>query len=156
MLNMTAEDKLKELGIHLPPPPFAVASYEAWVRTGSLVITSGQLPWQAGLMAYTGKLGLELDVEQGYDAARLCALNALAQVKQAVGDFEKIRQIVKINGYVHAAPGFRGHPQVLNGASDLINEVFGDRGKHARLAIGINEMPLDAAVQICLMAEVRD
>jgi enamine deaminase RidA (YjgF/YER057c/UK114 family) len=151
---MTAEDKLKELGLLLPPPPSAVAAYVPWVRTGNLVFTSGQLPWKDGQIAYTGKLGAELTATQGYNAARQCALNAIAQLKDAVGDLEKIRQIIKIDGYVHAAPGFRGHPQVLNGASDLFNELFGPRGLHARLAVGINEMPLDAAVQICVTAEV--
>lgn len=152
----TAVAKLKSLGIELPPPPRGVAAYESWVRTGHLILTSGQLPWRDGRLAYTGRLGAELDDKQGYQAARQCAINALAQLQEAAGDLEKITRIVKIDGYVHAAPGYRGHPQVLNGASDLMNEIFGERGRHARLAIGVNEMPLDAAVQICVWAEARD
>jgi enamine deaminase RidA (YjgF/YER057c/UK114 family) len=150
--NMTAEEKLNKLGFPLPPPPAAVAAYVPWVRTGNLILTSGQLPWRNGEIAFKGRLGAELTEEQGRDAARFCALNALAQLKQAAGDLERIR-ILKIDGYVHSAPGFRAQPKVLNGASELINEVFGDRGKHARLALGISEMPLDAAVQISMTAE---
>jgi enamine deaminase RidA (YjgF/YER057c/UK114 family) len=153
---MNPEEKLRQLGIVLPPPPPAVAAYVPWVRTGNLVLTSGQLPWKDGQMAFAGKLGAELNEQQGYQAARLCALNALAQLKEAVGDLEKVRRIVRVEGFVHCAPGFRGHPQVLNGASDLINEVFGPRGAHARTAVGINEMPLNAAIELCLTAEVSD
>lgn len=153
---MNAEEKLIKLGIILPPPPPAVAAYQPWVHTGNLVITSGQLPWKNGEIAYTGKLGAEMDEDQGYQAARLCVINAIAQLKDAIGDLEKIRQFVRIEGYVHCAPGFRGHPQVLNGASDLVNEVFAERGRHARLALGINEMPLDATVQLAVTAEVSD
>lgn len=152
---MNVESKLKELGIELPPAPGAVAAYLPWVRTGNLVFTSGQLPWRDSRMAYAGRLGAELTVEQGYAAARQCALNALAQLKAATGDLDRVRRIVRIEGYVHCAPGFRGHPQVLNGASELVNAVFGERGQHARLAVGISEMPLDAAVQITVTAEVE-
>ena len=153
---MTAEDKLSELGFPLPPPPAAVAAYLPWVRTGNLILTSGQLPWRDGQIMFKGKLGAELTEEQGFQAARLCALNALAQLKEAVGDLERVRRILKIDGYVHSAPGFRGQSKVLNGASELIHEVFGARGKHARLAVGISEMPLDAAVQVSMTAEVFD
>ena len=151
---MTVEEKLKQLGIVLPPPPAAVVAYVPWVRTGNLVFTSGQLPWDRGKMAHAGRLGAELTEQHGYEAARLCAINALAQLKAAVGDLEKIRRIIRIDGYVHATAGFRGHPQVLNGASELFNEVFEARGHHTRLAVGINEMPFDAAVQITVIAEV--
>ena len=153
---MSAEEKLIELGIVLPPAPPAVASYVPWVRTGNLVMTSGQLPFQDGKIVYAGKLGAELNDEQGYQAARLCAINAIAQLKSAVGDLETIRQIVRLEGNVHSAPGFQGQPQVLNGASELINDVFGSRGRHTRTALGINEMPLKAAVQLSVFAEVAD
>lgn len=153
---MSIEERLKELGFPLPPAPGAVAAYQPWARAGSLVFTSGQLPWQDGRIAYAGRLGAELTVEQGYAAARTCALNALAQIKAATGDLGKIRRIVRVEGYVHCAPGFRGHPQVLNGASDLLNQALGERGRHARLAVGISDMPLDAAVQITVTAEVED
>jgi enamine deaminase RidA (YjgF/YER057c/UK114 family) len=152
---MTPERRLEQLGISVPPPPpAAVASYVPWVRTGNLVVTSGQLPWRDGVMAYTGKLGAELSVEDGYEAARLSALNAIAQLKDALGELSRVSQLVRLEGNVHCAPGFQQHPQVLNGASDLLNEVFGDRGRHTRTALGTNEMPLDAAVLLVLWAEV--
>lgn len=152
----TIQSKLDELGITLPPPPAAVAAYQPWSRVNDLVMTSGQLPWLDGQIAYAGKLGDEINEEQGYQAARLCALNAIAQIKDAIGDLEKLKQFVRIEGYIHAAPGFRGHPQVLNGASDIISEIFAQRGQHARLALGINEMPLNAAVQLTVTAQVAD
>ena len=150
---MTPEEKLTEMGIVLPEPP---AAYQPWVRVGGLVFTSGQLPFRDGEIAFVGKLGAEVSVEAGYQAARLCALNAVAQLKAATGNLAKIQQIVRLEGYVHCAPGFRAHPQVLNGASDLVAEVFGEKGRHTRLALGINEMPLDAVVQLSLIAEVSD
>jgi enamine deaminase RidA (YjgF/YER057c/UK114 family) len=153
---MSIEEKLRELDIDLPPAPPAVAAYQSWVRTGNLVFTSGQLPWRDGEIAYAGKLGAEISEEDGYQAARQCALNAIAQLQAATGDLDKIQKIVRIEGYVHCAEGFRGHPQVLNGASDLVAEIFGERGQHTRLALGINEMPLDAAVQLAMTAEVAD
>lgn len=153
---MTAEENLSRLGITLPSPPAPVAAYVPWVRTGNIVMTSGQLPWVGEQMRYAGKLGAELTDEQGYEAARLCAINAIAQLKAATGDLEKIRQLVRLEGNIHCAPGFRGHPGVLNGASDLMAEVFGDRGRHTRTALGINEMPCDAAVQLSVFAEVED
>ena len=151
---MSAEARLRELGITLPPAPQAVGAYLPWARTGNLVFTSGQLPWLDGRLAFTGKLGAELTVEQGYQAARVCALNALAQLRAAAGDLDKVIRLVRLEGFVHSAPGFHDHPKVLDGASDLFNEVFGPRGKHARTALGINEMPLNAAVQLALIAEV--
>jgi len=153
---MSIEEKLRELDIDLPPAPPAVAAYQAWVRTGNLIFTSGQLPWRDGEIAYAGKLGSEISEEDGYQAARQCALNAIAQLQAATGALDKIQKIVRIEGYVHCADGFRGHPQVLNGASDLVAEIFGERGQHTRLALGINEMPLDAAVQLAMTAEIAD
>lgn len=153
---MSIEAKLEELGIELPPPPPAVAAYEAWVRTGHLVMTSGQLPWKGEQLAYQGKLGTDLSEAEGYEAAKLCAINAIAQLKEAVGDLNRIQQIVRLEGNVHAAAGFRGHPQVLNGASDLMRAVFGEKGRHTRTALGINEMPLNASVQLSVFAAVED
>lgn len=150
---MKPEERLKKMGIELPPAPKGVGAYVTWIKTGSLILTSGQLPWREGKLAYTGKLGVDLDEAQGYQAARLCAINALAQFKAGLGELDEISQIVKVEGYVHCGPGFRGHPQVLNGASELFQEVFGDRGVHVRVALGITEMPLDAAVQIAVWAE---
>ena len=152
---MTAEENLERLGIVLPQPPAAVANYVAWVRTGDLVITSGQLPWEGSVMKYTGRVGAELSTEEGYRAARLAAINGIAQLKDAVGDLEKIVQIVRLEGNVHSADGFTEHHQVLNGASDLLMEVFELRGRHTRTALGIHDMPLGAAVQLSFYAEVR-
>ena len=152
---MSFEDRLTELGITLPPAPAGVGAYVPWVRTGNWIITSGQLPWRDGKLAYIGKLGADVTLEQGYDAARVCAINAIAQLKSAVADLQRIARIVRLEGFVHAAPGFHEHPIVLNGASELFLAVFGDRGKHARTALGINEMPLNAAVQISVIAEVE-
>jgi len=153
---MSIETKLEELSITLPEAPAAVAAYQPWIRTGNLIFTSGQLPFRDGQIAYEGKLGVELSQDDGYQAARQCALNAIAQLKAASGNLDKIQKIVRIEGYVHCADGFRGHPQVLNGASDLVAEIFGEKGKHTRLALGINEMPLNAAVQLAMTAEVAD
>ena len=140
---MSIEAKLTELNLTLPTAPAAVAAYQPWIRTGNLVFTSGHLPFHDGAIAYAGKLGGELTAEDGYQAARQCALNAIAQLKAATGDLEKIQKIVRIEGYV-------------NGASDLVAELFGERGQHTRLALGINEMPLNAAVQLAMTAEVAD
>jgi enamine deaminase RidA (YjgF/YER057c/UK114 family) len=150
---MNIDTRLRDLGIVLPPAPPGVGAYVPWIRTSNLILTSGQLPWRDGKLAFTGKLGGEVTIEQGFEAARICAINAISQLKAAVGNLERIAQIVRLEGFVHAAPGFFEHPKVLNGASELFNAVFGDRGRHARVALGINEMPLNAAVQIAVMAE---
>jgi enamine deaminase RidA (YjgF/YER057c/UK114 family) len=154
MSTASAESQLQKLKIELPPAPAGVGAYVGVVRTGNLIVTSGQLPWQGDKFLYTGKVGGELTLEEGFAAARQCALNAIAQLKSVVGDLEKIRQIVRVEGYVHCAPGFRKHPLVLNGASELLNAVFGERGRHTRVALGIADMPLDAPVQIVVWAEV--
>ncbi len=152
---MTPNEKLKEMGIVLPEPPAGVGAYVPWIQTGNLVITSGQLPWKDGVMAFGGKCGSDFGIPDGYQAAKLCAINALAQISQAVdGDLSCVKQIVRVEGFVHTAPGFRGHPDVLNGASEFFNHVFGDAGIHARVALGIDEMPLNAAVQIVVWVEV--
>ncbi|MEQ9643159.1 MAG: RidA family protein [Alphaproteobacteria bacterium] len=153
---MTALENLARLGLDLPEAPAGVGNYEAWVRTGNLVMTSGQLAWVDGVLQYPGRLGADVSDEDGYQAARLAALNGIAQLRAATGDLEKVRQVVRIEGAVHCAPGYRGHPQVLNGASDLVLEVFGERGRHTRTALGIADMPLDACVMVCLWAEVDD
>jgi enamine deaminase RidA (YjgF/YER057c/UK114 family) len=153
-MSNNVEAQLKKLEIELPPAPAGVGAYVGVVRTGNLVVTSGQLPWKDGKFLHTGKIDGELTLEQGYEAARQCAINAIAQLKAAVGDLDKVRQIVRVEGYVHCAPGFRKHPLVLNGASELLNAVFSERGKHTRVALGIADMPLDAPVQIVVWAEV--
>jgi len=148
------EQKLEELGIELPEAPAAVGSYVPFVLTGHLLVTSGQLPWLDGQIAFPGRLGAEVSDDDGYQAARLCAINAIAQLKSALGDLDRVERIVRLEGNIHSAPGYRGHPQVLNGASDLFVEVFGEAGLHTRTALGINEMPLDAPVQLSVWAEV--
>ncbi len=153
---MSPEAKLKELGIELPPAPKPVGAYVTWVRTGNLVTTSGQLPWEGGVMRYPGRLGAEVDTEAGYRAARIAGLNALAQLKAAVGSLDRVKRIVRLEGYVHCTQEFRGHPRVLDGCSDLLVSAFGDRGLHTRIALGIYAMPLEACVQLVVWAEVED
>src|ERR1700693_4140490 len=151
---MTPEERLAELGIELPEAPPAGGAYVPWARTGNLVVTSFQLPWRKGELAYTGKLGAGLTTEDGYAAARLCALNGIAQLKDAAGELAHVRRIVRVEGHVGCAPDFTEIPAVLNGASELVNAVFGERGKHTRTALGHIVMPLDAAVMIGFWAEV--
>ena len=151
---MRPEERLAALGITLPEAPPAVGAYDPWVRTGNLVLTSGQLPWLDGELAYTGRLGDELTVDDGYQAARLCAINAIAQLKAAAGELSSIKQIVRLDGFVHSTSGFQSQAPVLNGASELLNEVFGAKGRHTRVALGISEMPLNAAVQLSLTVEL--
>ena len=152
---MSPEEKLLELEITLPEAPAAVANYVPWIQTGNLLMTSGQLPWLNGEIQYAGKCGSDLSVEDGYEAARLCAINAIAQLKAASRDLSRISKILRLEGNVHSAAGFQGQPQVLNGASDLMFAVFGERGRHTRTALGINEMPLNAAVQLIVFVEVE-
>ncbi|MGE5194107.1 MAG: RidA family protein [Deltaproteobacteria bacterium] len=152
----TIEAKLQELGLQLPSAPPAVGAYIPVIRTGNLVITSGQLPFIGKQIAFEGRVGAELHEQDGWNAARICCVNALAQIKACVGSLEKVKRIVRVEGYVHSAPDFRGQPHVLNGASELLVELFGDAGRHTRIALGIAEMPLNAAVQLCLWAEVAD
>lgn len=150
---MTPEERLAELGVELPAAPAAVGAYVPWARTGNLVVTSFQLPWRAGELAYTGRLGAELTTEDGYAAARLCALNGIAQLREAAGELSNVRQFVRVEGHVGCTPDFTDIPAVLNGASELVNDVFGDRGRHTRTALGHMVMPLGAAVMIGLWAE---
>jgi enamine deaminase RidA (YjgF/YER057c/UK114 family) len=151
---MTPEEKLLKLGIELPEAPPAVGAYVPWARTGDLVVTSFQLPWRGGELAYTGKLGAELTTEQGYDAARICALNGIAQLKDAAGELDLVQRIVRVEGHVGCSLDFTEIPQVLNGASELVNEVFGERGRHTRTALGHVVMPLNAPVMIGFWAEL--
>jgi enamine deaminase RidA (YjgF/YER057c/UK114 family) len=149
----SATARLAELGIELPEVAKPLAAYVPAVRSGSLVYTSGQLPMQAGKLAATGKIGADVTPEQGKELARICALNALAAVDSLVG-LDEITQVVKVVGFVASAPGFNGQPGVINGASHLLAEVFADRGTHARSAVGVAELPLDAPVEVELVVEV--
>ncbi len=149
------EQKLEELGIELPEAPSPVGNYVSVKRSGSLVITSGQLPWVGDKLLCEGRLGENVSIEEGYQAARQCAINVIAQLKLAAdGDLDQITEIIRVEGFIHCGSGFRGHPDVLDGASDLLHEVFGEAGKHARMALGIHEMPLSSPVQLAVWASV--
>ena len=151
---MTASERLAELGIILPAVAKPLAAYVPAVRTGALVYTSGQLPLQAGDLTHIGKVGAEVTPEQAKVAARTCALNALAAIDALVG-IDAVIRIVKVVGFVASAPGFSGQPGVVNGASEVLGELFGDAGAHARSAVGVSEVPLDAPVEVELIVEVR-
>jgi len=151
----TIEEKLAALDLELPAAPGPVGYYVPVLQTGNLVITSGQLPFIGKEVVFQGKLGEHIHEEDGFNAARLCALNALAQIKACVGDLERVRRIVRVEGYVQSADGFQSQPQVLNGASKLFVDLFGEAGKHTRVAVGVNELPLNAAVEVAVWAEVE-
>jgi enamine deaminase RidA (YjgF/YER057c/UK114 family) len=150
---MSASARLAEIGVVLPGTVAPLASYVPAVRTGDLVYTSGQLPMEAGRLARTGKVGAEVSPEDGKALARVCALNALAAVDSLVG-INAVTRVVKVVGFVASAAGFNGQPSVVNGASDLLAQVFGDKGAHARSAVGVAELPLDAPVEVELIVEV--
>ena len=149
----SARARLEQLGVVLPQVAAPLAAYVPAVRTGNLVYTSGQLPIEGGKLAATGKVGAEVSPEQGKALARICALNALAAVGSVV-DIDTVARVVKVVGFVASAPDFNGQPNVINGASDLLAEVFGDNGAHARSAVGVSELPLDAPVEVELIVEV--
>ena len=150
------QDRLKELGIELPPVTPPAFTYVPYVRTGNLVFISGQVPQWQGERQFVGKLGREYDVEQGKEAARLCALNVLAQLNAAIdGDADRLVQFVNVRGFVNSTPDFLFHPQVINGASDFFVEVFGDAGRHSRTALGVSALPYDVAVEVDAIVEVR-
>ncbi len=154
-MSETIEKRLAELGITLPVAAPPAANYVPWVRSGNLLFPSGQLPMKDGKIAVTGLLGRDLDTAAGQEAARLCAINVLAQAKAALGDLEKIRRLVKISVYVASSPTFTDQHLVGNGASDFFAQVLGERGKHARVAVGMAALPLNAAVEIDSVIEVE-
>lgn len=145
---MSIEARLKSLGLELPSAAAPVANYVPTVQAGGILYVSGQISRTGSGAVQTGKLGATLDVGKGREAARTCALSILAQAKAALGSLEKIERIVKLTGFVNATPDFKEHPQVVNGASDLLVEVLGDKGRHTRSAVGVASLPLDAAVEI--------
>ncbi|MBF8193462.1 RidA family protein [Nonomuraea sp. K274] len=151
---MTPEQKIQELGLTLPEVPAPVAAYVPAVRTGDLVYTSGQVPFVDGKLAGTGKLGADLTTQEGAALARICALNAVAAVKSEIGDLGRVVRIVKVVVFVAGDPSFAEQPQVGNGASELLTEVFGDAGRHARSAVGVAALPLNVPVEVELIAEV--
>jgi enamine deaminase RidA (YjgF/YER057c/UK114 family) len=147
--------RLKELGIEVPTPAVPVANYVGFVRTGNLVFTAGQVPLKDGKFLYQGIVGADITVDQAAEAARLCAINIIAQVKAACGgDLDKVKRVVKLVGFVNGVAGFADQPKVINGASDLMVAVFGDAGKHARSAVGAGSLPLNVAVEIEAVVEV--
>ena len=150
------EARLQELGIELPDVPSSVANYVGAVRTGELIYLSGRLPMREGQVAFKGKLGRDVSAEDGYQAARLSTLNLVATLKTEIGDLDKVRRIVKVLGMVSSDPEFTEQASVLNGASDLLVEIFGDRGRHARSVIGVASLPLNACVEVDLIVEVED
>lgn len=147
------EKKLEELGHRLPAAPEAVGAYVPVLRTGNLVVTSGQLPTVGKEVVFRGRVGDQLSVDDGINAARIAALNALAQIKSVVGDLDHVKRIIRVEGYVQSAPGFDAHSHVINGASQLIGEAFGETGRHTRIALGMSSLPLNAAVEIVIWAE---
>ncbi|WP_433513439.1 RidA family protein [Nonomuraea sp. CA-143628] len=151
---MTPEEKITELGLTLPEVVAPLAAYVPAVRTGNLVYTSGQVPMVDGKLAQTGKVGAEVGLDDARELARICALNALAALKSEVGELGNVVRIVKVVAFVASDPAFTQQPQVANGASELLAEVLGDAGKHARSAVGVASLPLDAPVEVELIAEV--
>ncbi|HKB30428.1 MAG TPA: RidA family protein [Streptosporangiaceae bacterium] len=150
------QDRLHALGLALPEVAAPVAAYVPAVRTGAYVYTAGQVPLVDGKLPASGKVGAEVDAALAAELARVCALNALAAAASVAGGLAAIKQVVKVTGFVASAPGFTGQPQVINGASELLLEVFGDAGKHARSAVGVAVLPLDAPVEVELIVEVGD
>jgi len=148
------EERLRELGVELPEPPPSVANYVNAVRTGNLVYVAGHAPRQDGRYVCYGKVGADLDVQAAYRAARLCAIDCLASVKAEIGDLDRVTRIVKVLGLINATPDFKHHPQVIDGASDLLVEVFGERGRHARSAVGMSGMPMDISMEVEMVVEI--
>ena len=151
----TTENKLADLGIRLPTPAAPIANYVGFVRTGNILIVSGQLCLDAeGKLVTRGKLGGGVSIDDGNKAARACAINLLAQLKVALGDLDMVARVIRLGGFINSAPDFLDGPKVMNGASDLMVAVFGDKGRHARTTVGVAVLPLDAAVEVEGMFEV--
>lgn len=147
--------RLKTLGVTLPTPPLPVASYVPCTISGNIVFVSGQIPIADGAIKYVGKLGVDVPMETGQAAAQLCAINVLAQLKAAIGDLDRVTKCLKLGVFVNAAPDYSQHPEVANGASDLIAAVFGDAGKHARAAVGVGSLPRGVAVEVEAIFEIK-
>ena len=149
------EQKIESLGIKLPTPPTPAGSYVPVVRTGNLLYISGQIPMEDGKVVFTGKVSDE-NLETAQKSARMCAINILAQLKRELGDLEKVSKIVRISGFVNSVPGFSQHPKVINSASDLFFEIFGEKAKHSRIAVGVASLPLDSMTEIDAIVEVSE
>ncbi len=151
---MTVEQKLQSMGITIPETPKPVAAYIPALQVNDLIFTSGQIPIVKGELKFKGKLGAEISKEQGYQAAKICALNALSAIKGVVVDLDRIEQVVKVVGFVASAEGFTEQPVVINGASEFLQEVLGEKGLHARSAVGVAELPLGVPVEVELIVKV--
>jgi enamine deaminase RidA (YjgF/YER057c/UK114 family) len=150
------EEKIKAMGLELPDVPKPLAAYVPGVKADNVIYTSGQIPLVKGELKYKGKVGKDLTEQEGYEAAKVCVLNCLSIIKDLTGDLDKVEQVIKVNGFVASAPDFNMQPKVINGASELLKEVFGDKGIHARAAVGVNELPINAACEVELIVKVRD
>ena len=155
MTAKTPEDRIGDLDLALPPPARAVANYVPWAITGNLVMTSGNLPWRDGKLAYVGQIGRELSGGDGYKSCQLSCLNALAQIKEAVGELAKVKRIVRLEGVLSVADGYKEHPNCHDGASDLINTAFEENGRHTRMIYTHPVMPLDCTSLVVLFAEIE-
>lgn len=148
------EQKVKEMGLNIPEAPKPVAAYIPGVKAGEFIYTSGQIPLVNGELKYKGKVGAEVSEADAYEAAKICALNCLGVVKSLIGDLDKVERIVKVVGFVNSADGFNMQPKVINGASELLGKIFGEKGAHARSAVGVNELPLDATCEVEIIVKV--
>jgi enamine deaminase RidA (YjgF/YER057c/UK114 family) len=151
---MSVEEKLFQLGFNLPDAPTPLAAYVPSLKSGNLIFTAGQVPISDGKLLYKGKLGSEVSIEDGMKAAEVCALNCLSVIKKEAGSLDSIKRIVKVTVFVNSSDGFTDQPKVANGASELLVKLFEENGKHVRSAVGVNELPIDAAVEIEMIAEV--
>jgi len=148
------EEKIKSIGINIPVPPTPAGSYIPLVKTGNLLYVSGQIPLQDGKVAFTGKVS-DANIETAQKSARICVINILAQLKKELGDLEKISRFVRLSGFVNSVPEFTQHPKVINAASDLLYEIFGDSAKHTRIAVGVSSLPLDSMTEIDAIVEIK-
>jgi enamine deaminase RidA (YjgF/YER057c/UK114 family) len=156
MKNKDYESRMKELGISLPTLPPAAGAYVPAVRSGNLVFCSGQGPYRDGSFAYVGRVGEALTLEEGYEAARIAALNCLAEICSLTGSLNKIVRVVQVRGFVNSAANFADQPKVINGASELLLDIFGEAGKHARCALGTSTLPMNIPVEVEMVVEVKE
>lgn len=154
-VRVEIEARLRKMGLEITEAPKPLASYAPAIRVGDIVYTSGQLPLYEGKLTAQGKVEQDISLEEASGAAKICALNCLSAVKGLGINLEEIKRIIKVNGYVNSSPGFTGQPQVINGSSDFLIEVFGDQGIHARAAVGVSELPLNASVEIDMILELQ-
>lgn len=153
---MSYEAKLGEMGLELPLAPKPVAAYVPAVKAGGFIYTSGQLPFVNGELKYFGKVGDSISEEEAYEAAKICALNCLSVIKAQIGSLDNIKRIIKVTAFVNSPPGFSKQPQVANGASEFLFQLFGEAGQHARSAVGVNELPMNATVEVEMIVQAEE